>query len=122
MASGRWFENSYSSPFAAETACRYRPCHDERVVQFAAVLQQLQHADQVAVEVLQFEGVVQQIVADHVVVGPERGHLADVGEPLASFGNARAVFVAAVRLGAAVPEAPRLFLGRASRNSWKLAV
>ena len=71
-----------------------------------------EHALEVPVEVLHLEGVVEQVVADRVVVGPEGGHAVDVGELLAALGDAGAKLVRTVRLGAAVPEAPRLAGGR----------
>ena len=81
---------------------------DERVVQQAAFFEIGNHAPEMAVEMLDFKGVVEHVIADHVVVRPVSGHVVDVGELLASFGDTATEFITAMRLHAAIPEAPWL--------------
>ena len=54
------------------------------------------------------ERVVQQVVAHHFVVGPIAGNAIYIRELFATFGDAAAILIPAVRLMRAIPEAPGL--------------
>ena len=83
--------------------------HDhDGVLQLAGLLEELQGAADVAVEVFDLIGVIQHVVADRFVVGPEGGDAVDVAGLLAAEAGAGAGFVVAVRLDGAEPEEPRL--------------
>ena len=84
---------------------------DEGVGEQAAFFECGQHAAEVGVEVFDFEGVIEEVVAGGLVVGPEGRDAVDVGEFLAALGDARAELVAAVRFDGTIPEGPR-FVGR----------
>ena len=84
---------------------------DQRVVEEPAFLEGLEHAPEVAIEVLDLVGVVEEVVAHGGVVGPKRGDAVDVGELFAALFHAGAEFVIAVRLSGAVPKNPRLIGG-----------
>ena len=77
-----------------------------------ACFQRSEHLAEVAVEVLDLDGVVQQVAADFGRIGQKRRHFG-VGQLFASL-QAAAFLVGAVRLRAAVPEAERLILAVAA--------
>ncbi len=79
---------------------------DEGVIELAALFEFSDHETEVTVGVLHFEGVVEHVVADFFGVGPVGGHAVDVAEFFAAFVDAALVFVTAMGLGAAIPEAP----------------
>ena len=64
----------------------------------------------VHVVVLDLHGVVEHVVADRLVVGPEGGDSVHVAKLFAVL-HAIAVFVTSMRFGRAVPEAPCLAFG-----------
>lgn len=84
---------------------------DEGVGEQAACFECGQHAAEVGVEVFDFEGVIEEVVAGGLVVGPEGRDAVDVGEFLATLGDAGAELVAAVWFDGTEPEGPR-FVGR----------
>ena len=79
---------------------------DEGVIEEAATFEGIQHLAEVSVEVFSLECVVEDVVTNDVVVGPERGNARKVFKFFATFGDSGAVFVPSVRFEAAVPEAP----------------
>ena len=80
----------------------------ERVVQFARIFQHGEHLLQVLVEVLDLEGVIEQVGADCFIVRPELVDLVDFVQFLPAVPHSRSVLVAAVWFVATVPEAKRL--------------
>ena len=52
---------------------------DERVLELAAFFEESEHALEMAVEMLDFEGVIEHVVANDFVVGPEGRNLVDIG-------------------------------------------
>ncbi len=80
---------------------------DKRVVQLAALVEHREHAVEVRVEMLDLEGVIEDVVAHDFGVGPKGGKFLYFADVPAVLRRAGPVLVAAVRLEAAVPKAPR---------------
>jgi hypothetical protein len=83
---------------------------DEGVSRAGRAFRVRRSCDRGGVRVLDLEGVVEHVVADDLRVGPVGGHAVDVAELFAAFVDAGLVFVGAVGLGAAIPEAPGFVL------------
>jgi len=93
----------------------------ERVAERARFLKHFKHAAEVAVEVFYLERVVQQVVAHHFVVGPIAGNVIYIRELFATFGDAAAILIPAVRLMRAIPEAPWFAFGRGAEEVREIA-
>jgi len=83
----------------------------ECIVQQVLFFQQREHALQMRVEMLDLEGVVQQVRADGLIVRPLARDAIDLIEQLAPLLAARIELVTTVRLVPPVPEAERVALG-----------
>ena len=80
---------------------------DQGVVEPSGLLQRGQHPAEVPVGVFHLVGVVEQVVAYDLVVGPVAGHAVDVRGLLAAQTRAGARLIVAVRLDWSGPEEPR---------------
>ena len=94
---------------------------DERVLEQAALRQRVEHPAEMSVEVLDLEGVVEQVVADGFIVGPIAGDAVDVGEFFPALGHAGAELVGAMRLDRAIPKAPRRVRRRGGEEVCEIA-
>ena len=98
-----------SIPFDAREGHPVVACDDDQgVVEFAAAFEFGEYPAQVAVGVLNFEGVVEQVVPHCLVIGPIPGHAIDVRRFLAAEASAATGLISTMRFNGASPEKPRL--------------
>ena len=82
--------------------------HHNRIFKLSALFQLGEHAAKVKIEIFHLERVIEHVVANLLGIGPARWNAINIRRLRAAFGHARSIFVAAMRLVAAIPEGPWL--------------
>ena len=95
--------------------------HHDCVFEQSALFQVCQHAAQMQIEIFHLQRVIEHVVAHFLGIRPACGHAVNVGGLLAALGHTGAIFVAAMRLVAAIPEGPRLPRGNSIKKITKIS-